>query len=29
VGEYVTITEHDGIARPFCVAGVELAIRRV
>ena len=29
VGEYVTITEHDGIVRPFRVAGVEPAIRRV
>ena len=28
VGEYVTITEHDGIARPFRVAKVEPAIRR-
>jgi hypothetical protein len=28
VGEYVTITEHDGIARPFRVAGVDPAIRR-
>ena len=27
VGEYVTITEHDGVARPFRVASVEPAIR--
>lgn len=28
VGEYVTITEHDGVARPFRVADVAPAIRR-
>jgi len=28
VGEYVTITEHDGVARPFRVAEVTPAIRR-
>jgi hypothetical protein len=28
VGEYVTITEHDGIARPFRVAEVTPAITR-
>ena len=28
VGEYVTITEHDGIALPFRVADVAPAIRR-
>ena len=29
VGEYVTITEHDGVPRPFRVAEVAPAIRRV
>jgi hypothetical protein len=28
VGEYVTVTEHDGVARPFRVAEVAPAIRR-
>lgn len=28
VGEYITITEHDGVARPFRVADVAPAIRR-
>ncbi|GEP55067.1 hypothetical protein [Reyranella soli] len=28
IGEYVTITEHDGVARPFGVAEVAPAIRR-
>ena len=29
VGEYVTVTEHDGIARPFRVVDVRSAIERV
>ena len=29
IGEYVTITEHDGVARPFRVARVEPAIRGI
>ena len=29
VGEYVTITEHDGVARPFRVASVGPAIRGI
>jgi hypothetical protein len=28
VGEYVTVTEHDGIARPFRVIDVRPAIER-
>ena len=28
VGEYVTVTEHDGIARPFRVVDVRPAIER-
>lgn len=28
VGEYVTVTEHDGVARPFRVVEVKPAIRR-
>jgi hypothetical protein len=28
VGEYVTVTEHDGVARPFRVASVSPAITR-
>jgi len=29
VGEYVTVTEHDGVARPFRVVNVAPAITRV
>ena len=29
VGEYVTVTEHDGVARPFRVVDVRSAIERV
>ena len=29
VGEYVTVTEHDGVARPFRVVDVRPAIERV
>lgn len=29
VGEYVTVTEHDGVARPFRVADISPAIKRL